>query len=91
MYSIQHSQAVAESYYYYILRHGDRFYRLSEEPIPALFYDKASGLFFSTQGWDSPRLRKQSTHIAFYALDFERRTLSKVREEHIAGTAETSP
>ena len=90
MYSIKHSQAVAQSYYYYILRHGDRFYRLGEEPVASLSYDEASGLFFTMQGWNDPLREKYSTHIAFYAIDFEKRTLSKVGEKHIAGTTETS-
>ena len=90
MYSIKHSQAMVGSYYYYILRHGDRFYRLGEKPVASLSYDEASGLFFTMEGVPNHRLRRTSIQKDFYALDFERRVLSKVYEEHIVWNAETS-
>ena len=89
MYAIKHSQAIAESYYYYVLRHGDRFYRLSKEPIAALFYDEELGLFYSVQGWNNAKSEPVS-YKEFYALDFEKHSLSKVREEYKVWTTETS-
>ena len=83
VYLIDHSQAIAESYYYYILRHGDRFYLLNAKPIATLFYDEKLGLFYSIHGMSPEPWAEPFTYRLLYALDFKKRTLSKVREETV--------